>query len=324
MKIERLSAILITQGKHKFYSLTMPIDILSECCSPNPRSKDLDKGFQRTLDENRAIAIASYIREGGVIPSSIILSAQDSADFEYNSKSKTISFEVSLKSFLILDGQHRVYGFKHLLKDEASYRIPVIIFNELSPVEEARIFIDINTLQQPVPKELLFDIKRLAERETDEEKILDALFTEFESNKTSYLLGKLSRIEKARGHISKVTFYEAMKQILKEFDIDNTTRLFRIVNAFLLASNDIAKDNNIDFSELIVKATVFRIFLAHAKAVIALIADNHPENMELISEHKKYLSRSLPTSFQHINEARAYLKVVEMLDRKLIKKSIRI
>ncbi|WP_411717378.1 DGQHR domain-containing protein [Pantoea ananatis] len=87
---------------------------MASCCSPNPRTEDPEEGFQRSLDAARAESISEYIANGGVIPSSVILSAQASADFEYNSGKKTLSFNNDLKSFLIIDGQHRVYGFRKL------------------------------------------------------------------------------------------------------------------------------------------------------------------------------------------------------------------
>lgn len=318
------SVTLITQGIHKFYSGTLPIEIIAETCSPNPREADPVSGFQRTLDENRAEAIAAYIREGGTIPSSIILSAQQASELTYNSKNKTINFQVASSSFLILDGQHRVFGFRKLLNEGVKYRVPVIIYDELSSIDEARLFIDINTLQRPVPKELLLDIKRLAERESDDEKLLDELFTHFESQRDSFLLNKLSRIDKQKGKISKVTFYDSMRPILKEFNILNTDRLYRIVNSFLISANDVARDENVDLASAITKATSFKILVAHARAVITIISDNNPDDIEKISEHKKYLKRSLPGSFQDISTSKAYLKSVEILDRKLLRRNVTI
>ncbi|WP_203563868.1 DGQHR domain-containing protein [Deefgea sp. CFH1-16] len=236
MTTENISVTLITQGSHKFYSGTLDIDIIANSCSTNPRANDPIEGFQRTLDEGRANSIAEYIRNGGTIPSGIILSAQVNSMLTYNSKNKTITFEVIQGAFLILDGQHRAYGFRKLLNEGVKYRVPVIIYNELTPVQEARLFIDINTLQRPVPKELLLDIKRLAERESDDERLLDELFTSFEVEVDSYLLNKLSRVDKQRGKISKVTFYDSMKPILKEFNISSTDRLYRIINAFFFCS----------------------------------------------------------------------------------------
>lgn len=323
MATQNISVTLITQGEHRFYSGTMEIELIATTCSTNPREDDPVMGFQRTLDESRAQAIASYIRNGGTIPSGIILSAQPESELSYNSKNKTITFNESQGAFLILDGQHRVFGFRKLLNEGVKYRVPVIIYNELNPVQEARIFIDINTLQKPVPKELLLDIKRLADRESDDEKLLDELFTCFETDFHSYLLNKLSRIDKQRGKISKVTFYDSMKPMLKEFNISNTDRLFKIINAFLLAAHDVSEDHQFNLSLAITKATLFKILMAHSRAIISMISDSS-EDIEKISEHKKYLLRSLPGSFQEIANSKAYLKSVEMLDRKLLRRNLTI
>lgn len=324
MPTQNISITLITQGEHKFYSGTMEIELIATTCSTNPRAADPIEGFQRTLDENRALSIAEYIRSGGTIPSSIILSAQPHAELAYNSKNKTITFNENQDSFLILDGQHRVYGFRKLLNEGVKYRVPVIIYNELTSIQEARIFIDINTLQRPVPKELLLDIKRLADRESVDERMLDELFTSFETDRDSYLFNKLSRIDKQKGKISKVTFYDSMKSILKEFNISNTDRLYRIINTFFLAAHDVAEDNQFNLSSSITKATLFKILVAHSRAVITMISDNNIEDIDKISEHKKYLIRSLPGSFQDIANSKAYLKSVEVLDRKLLRRNVTI
>lgn len=324
MPTQNISVTLITQGEHKFYSGTMEIDLIASTCSTNPREDNPSDGFQRTLDEGRAIAISNYIRNGGTIPSSIILSAQSSAELIYNSKNKTISFNENQGAFLILDGQHRVYGFRKLLNEGSKYRVPVIIYNELTPIQEARIFIDINTLQRPVPKELLLDIKRLADRESDDERMLDELFTNFESKPDSYLLNKLSRFDKQKGKISKVTFYDAMKPILKEFNISNTDRLYKIINTFFLAADDVSDIYRFNLDTSITKATLFKILVAHSRAIITMISDSNADDIDKISEHKKYLLRSLPGSFQDISNSKAYLKSVEILDRKLLKRNLTI
>ena len=324
MTTQNISVTLITQGDHKFYSGTMEMELIAVTCSTNPREDDPDQGFQRALDENRAKSIADYIRRGGTIPSSIILSAQPESELTYNSKNKTITFNEMQSSFLILDGQHRVYGFRKLLNEGVKYRVPVIIYNGLTTTQEARIFIDINTLQRPVPKELLLDIKRLADRESDAERMLDELFTNFETESDSYLFNKLSRIDKQRGKISKVTFYDSMKPMLKEFNISSTERLYRIINTFLLAAHDISEDHQFNLAEAITKATLFKILLAQSRAIITMISDNNAEDIDKISEHKKYLIRSLPGSFLDIANSKAYLKSVEVLDRKLLRRNVTI
>jgi DGQHR domain-containing protein len=324
MLTQNISVTLITQGEHKFYSGTLDIELIASTCSTNPREDDPVQGFQRTLDEGRARSIADYIRGGGTIPTGIILSAQRNSELTYSAKNKTITFNDVQSAFLILDGQHRVFGFRKLLNEGVKYRVPVIIYNELTPMQEARIFIDINTLQRPVPKELLLDIKRLADRESDDERMLDELFTSFETEPDSYLLNKLSRVDKQRGKISKVTFYDSMKPMLKEFNISSTDRLYKIINTYLLAASDICEDNQFNLATSITKATLFKILLAHSRAIISIISDNNGGDIDKISEHKKYLSRSLPGSFQDISSSKAYLKSVEALDRKLLRRNLTI
>src|SRR3954452_13388150 len=85
------TAVLLTQGKHRFYTLAMPSEILAATCIVEPRAKNPLDGFQRLLDERRAQEIANYIDSGfGTIPSSIILSAQPEAELQYIRKTRTL------------------------------------------------------------------------------------------------------------------------------------------------------------------------------------------------------------------------------------------
>ncbi len=79
----RYSVSLVTQGKHRFYTLTVQSDVLANTCFVTTRDEDPIKGFQRMLDQKRAQQIADYIDMGfGTIPTSIVLSAQPSAHLE--------------------------------------------------------------------------------------------------------------------------------------------------------------------------------------------------------------------------------------------------
>lgn len=100
------------------------------------------------MDDKRAHQIAEYIDTGlGTIPSSIVLSAQPEAKLKIVGGGKTLEFQKTQKAFLILDGQHRVYGFSFA---KTALRVPGVIYNGLSRRDESRLFIDINTKQRPV------------------------------------------------------------------------------------------------------------------------------------------------------------------------------
>src|SRR5262245_52410374 len=96
------TASLVRQGKKRFYTLTMPSNVLAETCSVDIRAEDPIKGFQRRLDLRRAKDIAKYIDHGfGTIPGSIILSAQPEAELAYNRAKRTINFKKHPRAFLI-------------------------------------------------------------------------------------------------------------------------------------------------------------------------------------------------------------------------------
>src|ERR1039458_853603 len=102
----RYSVSLVTQGNHRFYTLTLPSEVLANTCFVTTRDEDPKIGFQRVLDGKRAQEIANYIDVGfGTIPTSIVLSAQPSAELKVVGKGKTLEFTDAPKAFLILDGQ---------------------------------------------------------------------------------------------------------------------------------------------------------------------------------------------------------------------------
>jgi DGQHR domain-containing protein len=224
---------LISQGKHRFFTLSMPSDVLAETCFVSTRHDDADGGFQRELDESRAAEIAKYIDEGlGTIPGSIILSAQPEANLSYDSRRKTISFEKIRRAFLIIDGQHRVFGFS-LAK--TTLRVPVVIYEGLNRTSESRLFIDINTKQRSVPNELLLDIKSLADYESESESLLREIFDLFNRQQDSPLQGLLSPSERTKGKISRVTFNAALKPLLSAFTGNEPEDIYAALRGFVAA-----------------------------------------------------------------------------------------
>ena len=235
---ERLSfgsVSLVRQGVHTFYSLTLPSELLAATTFVIGRDEDPIKGFQRELDEKRAREIAAYIDDGlGTIPNSIVLSAQPDADFNFESRTKTLSFDKIRKAFLIIDGQHRVYGFMFAKK---AFRVPVVIYSGLSRRDETRLFIDINSKQKGVPAELLLDIKKLAEYENSEGELLREIYDSFLQDTSSSLYGKLSPSTKAAGKISRSVFNAALKPLVGIFRGKETSEIYDILNAYFTAFN---------------------------------------------------------------------------------------
>lgn len=234
--LQRYSISLVRQGRHKFYTLTMPSDILAQCSFVSTREEDPKLGFQRLLNRDRAVQIAEYIDEGlGTIPSAIVLSAQKDANLRDVGNGKTIEFEINPKAFLILDGQHRVFGFSLA---RSVVRVPVVIYNGLTRTEESKLFIDINTKQRPVPNELLLDIKNLADYESDAETFLRNIFNLFDENPDSPLLGLMSASKKIPGKLNRVTFNNAMKPLFSAFQQREPHEIYEILSEYLKAFVD--------------------------------------------------------------------------------------
>lgn len=205
-------ALLMTQNKHRFYFTTIPVDDLFAYCFVAKRDEDPVAGFQRALNESRADDIAAYLAAGtGSIPSNIVLSAQPNANFSYNRKTKSIAFEREQSGFLVLDGQHRLWGYQ---KCSVRHRVPVAIYEGLTRAEETKLFIDINTTQRGVPAALLLDIKELADVEDAKEHTLRQIFDRLNSDSKSPLAGRLSASKSLANRISRVTFNRAVGPVL--------------------------------------------------------------------------------------------------------------
>lgn len=288
------AARLIIQGKHRFFTLTMPSDVLAETCVVDTREENPEEGFQRVLDPKRAQEIADYIDLGfGTIPCSIVLSAQPEAKLEYNSKTQVLSFKRAARAFFILDGQHRVFGFK---KAKARLRVPVVIYNGLRKAEEARLFIDINTKQRPVPNELLLDIKRMAETETDVESLLRDVFDLFAKEKESPLLGIMSQSTRSRGKISRVTFNTAMRPIWNSFAGNPSEFVYRALSSYLHAWLPVLRKN--DAAGNISNPTLFRAIILLFPTVAARVSDRYGEDYSV-----KNFSEVLDSFFSRIKKS---------------------
>ena len=279
------TAVLISQGKHRFYSLAMPSEVLAETCVVDPRNENPIDGFQRVLDKRRAQDIADYIDKGfGTIPGSIILSAQPIAQLEYVRKARTVRFKHTPRSFLIIDGQHRVFGFK-LAKEHL--RVPVVIYNNLSRAEEATLFMDINTKQRPVPPELILDIKRLAEKETDTEALLHDVFDNFNQDVKSPLFGLLSPSERAPGKISRVTFNQAIKSIWQTFAESDVDSIYLVINNYIHACLNGLRDNGA--AEKLTNPVLFKALISTFPMVAQRVSDKF-DNDYSISNFQRVLT----------------------------------
>lgn len=266
----RYSINLVRQGKHRFYTLSMPSNVLAACSFATTKDENSQSGFQRVLDAKRAQEIADYIDDGGSIPNSVVLSAQKDSNFRSVDRSKTAAFNFGQHSFLIIDGQHRVFGFS---KAQTAIRVPVVIYDNLTKDEEAKLFIDINTKQRPVPKELLLAIKSLARDETDIEALLGRVFDLFHEDSKSALLGLTSSTRKSAQKIDRVTFNAGLRQHLAYFSGKDASYMYGIWNPYFHAVMSGLTQKGVE--KAITKKTTFRAFCEIFPDVVQRVQDRH-------------------------------------------------
>mgnify|MGYP001217528636 CR=1 FL=1 len=280
----RYAISLVRQGEHRFYVLSIPSNVLAACSFATTKDEDALVGFQRVLDKKRAQEIADYVDGGGSIPSSVVLSAQPDSNFRSVDRSKTAAFKFDPHAFLIIDGQHRVFGFA---KAKTTIRVPVVIYDNLTKEQEARLFIDINTKQRPVPKELLLAIKSLARSETDIEALLGQVFDLFHEDGQSALLGWTSSSKKASSKLDRVTFNAGLRPHLSLFDGRDAPYIYGLWNSYFQAV--MSGLNAKQVPDAVTRKTTFRAF-----------CDIFPEVVQRVQD--RYRSKYTADNFAHVIE----------------------
>lgn len=236
-----LSAIECVQNDKSFIITSISSKLLKQMCFVSRKKEDTLKGFQRLLNPRRAKEIASYLDNvKGIIPTAIIVSAQDNAKLRFDKQSLKISFEKSKDSLLVIDGQHRLYG---LIEAKGDYDMPVIIFNSLNSSDEVKLFIDINTTQKGVPAALILDIKNQAGTETKLEERQRKLFDKL--NTESVLAGYFLPNESKAGKISRAVFNSSTKNIFENSTVSDMGDevIYKTVKNYLEAVDKIFKES---------------------------------------------------------------------------------
>lgn len=300
------------QNGRRFYFAILPIWDLFPYCFVARRDEDPVQGFQRNLAESRADDIARYLQKSGSIPSNIVLSAQPSAHLKWHSRPQSISYARGQKAFLVLDGQHRLWGYK---KCKTEHRVPVAIYSGLTRADEARLFIDINTTQKGVPAALLLDIKHVAKMESNREQILREIFDKLQDDSKSPLAGKMSATKSLAGHISRVTFKRAMESAIETgvlLDADEDER-YRLILNYLRAFEAELSDKS-----LLVRSAYFEaIFSVMDEVVRISLARNGNARVESLQAVVRPLAqlpfsaasgRTLPTKKEIAKELQNALR----------------
>lgn len=174
-------------GRRTFYNfLISPHDLLRICYVSHmakASNDDLDT-YQRMVKPSRLNAIGRYIDEGGTFPTNIVVNfKRDNLQFDRkesfdDTSFGTLSLPGQYGSAWVIDGQHRLYGYAHAERAAEQDRsvVSVLAYENLPVREEIEMFVDINTQQVKVSRNLVNEIvSSLNVDDPDPKKRLDAL-----------------------------------------------------------------------------------------------------------------------------------------------------
>lgn len=160
------SYVKATIGEIDIFTFPMDVKDLALLSYVAVRGRDKEEGaVQRVLNRSRIASIKQYVIDGNMFINTFVLNWTDkkiTPSFENG----VVSFPLVFSAAQLIDGQHRLEGLKEAMKIEpqiGSKKVLVSMVIGLSTKEAAKIFININSEQKPVPKSLIFDLYGITE-----------------------------------------------------------------------------------------------------------------------------------------------------------------
>lgn len=203
------------------YTISMKVSDMIPLYYVATRGVSTESGaVQRVLNKTRISKIRDFILEGNSFVNSFILNWTDDEHLpEINQN--TITLNLQEKQAQILDGQHRLAGLKEAMELNASVGEQIILVSivvNLDTNNAAKIFLNINSEQKPVPRSLIYDLFGITANDRESatvraKDIVDQLDTLEES--PYYQLVKYPGIARNRtGYIDMSNMINAMKSHL--------------------------------------------------------------------------------------------------------------
>ncbi len=157
-------------GDLTVYTQSMKIKDVIDIFYVAVRGKDEEEGaVQRVLNRQRISSIKKYVLEGNNFYSTFILNWTDSK-VKPEFKDSEITIPIVNYAAQVIDGQHRLVGLQEALKENETIgekEILVTLSLNLKTKDAARIFININSEQKPVPRSLIYDLFGEIESDTN-------------------------------------------------------------------------------------------------------------------------------------------------------------
>lgn len=291
----KYKALEVNQPLGTFYVFKISAFELRQLVDTEPYFLSLENnifkndGIQRRFDENRSREIANFLKSTeSALPNSIII-AGNTKNLSEERQWKIVKETVNncVEDYLlipelkingaVIDGQHRLFSFKHLSNDEQkSYELLCTLYLDLPNPYQAYIFATINMNQRKVDKSLAYELYGYD-------------LNDDESNKWSpeklavFLTRNLNTDEKSifRGHILLAANSDEILEKLSESESLNwSISTAAMVEGILsLITNNAKKDR--DELQMIPEDKRFRSVLRNIRNT-APLRDYYLENNDLL------------------------------------------
>lgn len=214
------------QQNFEFFAFILTAEQLAEISYVSKR--DGNEGYQRLLDRKRAESIKRYIEAGGTLPNNIILNFNEPDKVSYQQETKMLTIPFAPRSAWVIDGQHRLFGadlLRELLLTHhlaSTYEFLVSAFVGLEIVQQAKIFVDINSYQEGVNKSLLYDLMNLFEVDDDKQEAFyisraSDIIRRLNKDPESPFYERISLTkDRIRGFVSQAAFVDALRPHLEK------------------------------------------------------------------------------------------------------------
>ncbi len=159
-KVEAKSLENSFEGNKVYTQFLKVKDVLSICYVAVRNVSEEEGAVQRVLNVKRVDEIKKFVLDGNMFFNTFLLNWTQSNEKPEFSGGK-IHIPVLAKAAQVLDGQHRLAGLEEAMieKNEiGEEHILVSICLNLMTKQSAKIFLNINSEQKPVPKSLIYDL----------------------------------------------------------------------------------------------------------------------------------------------------------------------
>lgn len=203
-----INAVVLKQQGQKLFCFGMNSAEMKRISYVTPRSADDPEEVQRIVNVKRAKEIGEYIKKANsLLPNSIVVSFTSEVSVRDSGTAGVVVLEFPQnegKYAYILDGQHRLEGFKH--SDGIEYDLPVVAIHNADDSLRGKIFADINSKQKAVSDTHLLSLYyQIKEMSADETPVMDVIVA-LNEDANSPVHNRIKMLEKDKGWVKNTAF----------------------------------------------------------------------------------------------------------------------